>query len=139
VLHEAYELRDGAPSAAEAVEVRRRSGLTPKTLEQTVAALAGSWAVAHVVLRETGELVGMGRVIGDGGWYFHIADMCVSPEHQRRGIGDAVLTSLIDGILVAAPPDPYITLLADPPGRALYRRHGFVETAPDSLGMVRRR
>ena len=86
------------------------------------------------MLRETGELVGMGRVIGDGGWYFHVADMCVSPEHQRRGIGDAVLTRLIDGILAAAPGDPYITLLADPPGRALYRRHGFVESAPDSLG-----
>jgi len=34
----------------------------------------------------------MGRVIGDGGWYFHIVDMAVLPEHQRRGLGDAVLT-----------------------------------------------
>jgi ribosomal protein S18 acetylase RimI-like enzyme len=139
VLDEAYELRDGPPPATEAVEVRRRSGLTPKTLEQTVPALEGSWSVAHVVLRETGALVGMGRVIGDGGWYFHITDMCVDPDHQRRGIGNAVLTRLIDGIRAATPADPYITLLADPPGRALYRRHGFVETAPDSLGMVQQR
>ena len=139
MLDEAYELLDGPPAATEAVEVRRRAGLTPKTLEQTVAALAGGWSAAHVVLRETGELVGMGRVIGDGGWYFHIADMCVLPEHQRRGVGDAVLTHLIDGIRAATPADPYITLLADPPGRALYRRHGFVDTAPGSVGMVQRR
>ena len=98
--------RDGPPPATEAVEVRRRSGLTPKTLQQTVPALAGSWSVAHVVLRETGALVGMGRVIGDGGWYFHITDMCVDPDHQRRGIGDAVLTRLIDGILAATPAEP---------------------------------
>lgn len=77
----------------------------------------------------------MGRIIGDGGWYFHIVDMAVLPEHQRRGIGDVVLTSLIERIRLAAPPDPYITLLADEPGRRLYARHGFVPTAPRSVGM----
>lgn len=25
-----------------------------------------------------------GRVIGDGGWYFHIVDMATQPDHQRR-------------------------------------------------------
>jgi GNAT superfamily N-acetyltransferase len=77
----------------------------------------------------------MGHVIGDGGWYFHIADMAVLPEHQRRGIGDAVLTWLVDRIRAHAPTDPYITLLADEPGRPLYTRHGFVPTAPYSIGM----
>jgi hypothetical protein len=28
----------------------------------------------------------MGRVIGDGGWYFHVVDMAVLPEHQRRDL-----------------------------------------------------
>jgi len=34
-----------------------------------------------------------------------------------------------------APPGPYITLLADEPGRRLYERHGFVLAAPQSVGM----
>ena len=67
--------------------------------------------------------MGMGRVIGDGGWYFHIVDMAVLPEHQRRGIGDAILTALIDRIRVEAPPGAWVNLLADPPGRRLYERH----------------
>ena len=46
---------------------------------------------------------------------------------------------LVDSIETAAPPGAFITLLADAPGRPLYRSHGFVETAPDSIGMVRRR
>jgi GNAT superfamily N-acetyltransferase len=77
----------------------------------------------------------MGRVIGDGGWCFHVVDMAVLPDHQRRGLGDAVLSWLLDRIRRAAPPGAYVTLMADPPGRRLYARHGFVETAPHSLGM----
>src|SRR5829696_1733461 len=129
MLAEGYALREGPPSVDAAVALRRRAGLTPKTPEQTAAALAGSWAAVHVVEVASGEAVGMGRVIGDGGWYFHIADMAVLPEHQRRGIGDAVLRDLVARIRSAAPPDPYVTLLADPPGRRLYTSHGFVETA----------
>jgi ribosomal protein S18 acetylase RimI-like enzyme len=86
----------------------------------------------------TDEVVGMGRLIGDGGWYFHVVDMAVIPEHQRRGLGDLVLGSLLDLIQATAPPNPYVTLLADPPGRRLYERHGFTQTAPDSVGMVLR-
>jgi GNAT superfamily N-acetyltransferase len=78
----------------------------------------------------------MGRLLGDGGWYFHVADMAVLPAHQRRGLGDAILTALLDLIRSAAPPGAYVNLLADPPGRPLYQRHGFAETAPGSLGMA---
>jgi ribosomal protein S18 acetylase RimI-like enzyme len=138
VLAEGYELRSGPPSVTAAVALRERSGLSPKTAAQTAAALTGSWTAVHVVHGASGEVVGMGRVIGDGGWYFHVADMAVLPEHQRRGIGDAILTELVARIRAAAPPDPYVTLLADPPGRRLYARHGFVPTAPHSIGMVQR-
>lgn len=139
VLAEGYLLRDGAPPAEAAVELRKRAGLSPKTLEQCALAMAGSWAAAHVVEVAGGEPVGMGRIIGDGGWYFHIADMAVFPEHQRRGIGDAILARLLEIIDANAPPDAYVTLMADPPGRRLYARHGFVPTAPRSIGMVLRR
>ena len=138
VLADGYTLVPEAPPAAAAVLLRERSGLSPKTLRQSELAMAGSWAAAHVVHGASGAIVGQGRVIGDGGWYFHIADMAVLPEHQRLGIGDAVLAHLVERIRAAAPPDAYITLLADPPGRRLYAKHGFVETAPHSLGMVLR-
>jgi ribosomal protein S18 acetylase RimI-like enzyme len=81
-------------------------------------------------------VVGMGRVIGDGGWYFHIADMAVLPDHQRKGLGDHILGALLDKIDKDAPPKPYINLIADPPGKKLYARHGFVETATTGRGGV---
>jgi ribosomal protein S18 acetylase RimI-like enzyme len=115
--------------------LRREAGLSPKSESQAVPALAGAWFAVRAVAERTSEVVGMGRVIGDGGWYFHIVDMAVLPKHQGRGIGDAILTALLARIRDGAPPGAFVTLLADPPGRRLYERHGFVETAPKSIGM----
>jgi ribosomal protein S18 acetylase RimI-like enzyme len=131
-----YRLLDGTPPVGAYLALRRDSGLSPKTQEQAVAALPGSWYACHIVHEVTGDAVGMGRVIGDGGWYFHVIDMAVQPAHQRRGLGDAVLTALLARIREQAPPGAYVNLLADAPGRRLYARHGFVETAPASIGMA---
>jgi GNAT superfamily N-acetyltransferase len=130
-----YKLVMAPPPVSDYLRLRLESGLTPKTEEQARAALPGSWAACHVVEEARGEIVGMGRLIGDGGWYFHVVDMAVLPDHQRRGLGDAILTALLDRIRESAPPGARVNLLADPPGRQLYAKHGFVETAPASVGM----
>jgi len=61
--------------------------------------------------------------------------MAVLPEHQRRGLGSAVLNFLLEQIRARAPSGAFVSLLADPPGRPLYTRFGFVESAPGSVGM----
>lgn len=138
-MPEGYELIGSAPSVEDYLALRKRAGLSPKTREQSAAALLGSWAACHVVHAASGETVGMGRVLGDGGWYFHVVDMAVLPDHQRRGLGDAILRSLLERIRAGAPQGgAYVNLLADPPGRRLYARHGFAETAPQSVGMALR-
>ena len=131
-----YRLVDGAPATADYLALRLRSGLSPKTDDQAVAALSGSWAACHVIHESDARSVAMGRVIGDGGWYFHVVDMAVLPEHQRRGLGGALLASLLDQIRLRAPRGAFVSLLADAPGRPLYLRHGFVESAPGSIGMA---
>jgi GNAT superfamily N-acetyltransferase len=78
----------------------------------------------------------MGRLLGDGGWYFHVVDMAVLPEHQRRGLGDVILTVLLERIRRKAPAGAYVDLIADRPGRRLYARHGFIPTAPEAIGMA---
>lgn len=83
----------------------------------------------------------MGRIIGDGGWYFHIADMATLPDYQRKGLGQVVLRELLAYIGRNAPHDetkgecPYVTLFADGPGRRLYEKNGFKEAAPKQTGM----
>lgn len=131
-----YRMVDGSPSVGDYRELRRQAGLMTVTVDQAAAGIYGAWAAVHVVERHTGRTVGMGRVIGDGGWYFHLVDMAVLPTHQRRGLGDAVLRALLQRIRDHAPPGAWVNLLADAPGRRLYARHGFVETAPGSPGMA---
>lgn len=135
-----YTLHDGYPPIPEYLHLRAASGLTPKTAAQAAPIASGSWYGCYVTYTapETGEstAVGMGRIIGDGGWYFHIADMAVLPEHQRRGLGDVVLKRLLERIRTeAAEGEPYVTLFADGPGRKLYMKNGFVEAAPAQMGM----
>jgi ribosomal protein S18 acetylase RimI-like enzyme len=156
-LPEGYKLVEGPPPLDNYLELRRVAGLSVKTEEQGAKALTGSWYIVHITIslnlssynnqsESTTELtppviVGMGRVIGDGGWYFHIGDMAVLPDHQRKGLGDFILSALLDKIVQDAPPNPYVNLISDPPARKLYARHGFVETASagrGSVGMERR-
>lgn len=130
-----YELEHRAPSIEDYLRLRKDTGLTPKTAEQAEPIFDNTWLWVRVNDTDTHQTVGMGRVIGDGGWCFLIADMATDPEHQRKGIGRAVLDELLKGILTAAPENPYIVLMADAPGRPLYKSMGFVETAPRSIGM----
>jgi GNAT superfamily N-acetyltransferase len=131
-----YDLIEGPQTVEEYRRLRVGAGLTPKSEAQAAGAVAGGWYAVHVRHRGTGEAVGMGRVIGDGGWYFHLADMAVLPDHQRQGLGRRVLDRLVEEIRTRAPEQPWITLLADPPGRPLYEQAGFRDTAPGSTGMA---
>ena len=131
-----YRLEQGPPTVGDYLVLRERSGLSPRREDQAIAGLHGSWFAVHVVHESTGSSVGMGRLLGDGGWYFHVIDMAVLPEHQRLGLGDVILTALLDQVRNNTPKGAYVNLLADPPGSVLYERHGFIATAPDSVGMA---
>ncbi len=124
----------GPPALEDYLAQRKDAGLSQKTPEQGAAALTGSWFFCHIRERATSRAVAMGRVIGDGGWYFHIADMATLPEFQGQGLGCQVIDALVAHIRAHAPEDPYITLIADPPGRRLYEQVGFTEINP-SRGM----
>lgn len=125
-----------APTLEDYLELRRGSGLTPKRPEQGAPALSNSWAWRRIT-DATGRSVAMGRVVGDGGWYFLVADMATLPAYQRRGLGRRILVDLLAEIRAKAPAGAYVTLLADPPGQALYRSLGFTEPSTGSVTMHR--
>ena len=131
---ERFQLIEQPPSLGDYLSLRNESGLSPKTPAQGRGALANSWYFCHLIDAQTGRAVAMGRVIGDGGWYFHIADMATLPEYQGRGLGKQIMDVLIAYIRAHAPENPYITLIADPPGRRLYEKVGFHDVSP-SQGM----
>lgn len=80
-----------------------------------------------------GRVVGMGRVVGDGGTVYQITDVVVHPDHQDRGVGTAVMEALLGYVDRDAPPQAYVNLLAD--AEEFYEEFGFEPTAPDTVGM----
>jgi len=129
-----YRLVPGSPDVDSYLHLRASAGLTPRTRELAIAGLPGSWAAVHVLREPSGVTVGMGRAIGDGGLNFEIVDMAVLPEHQRLGLGDAILSFLLDRIREAAPVGAFVSLLADPLGSGPVRKARF---SRDGSGVTR--
>lgn len=96
------------------------------------ASLAGSLC-GVVAYAAGGQPVAMGRVVGDGAFYFYIQDVVVHPDHQRRGLGAEVVARLRAQVLRMAGADCFVGLFATPEGRSLYEREGFVTDG--SVGM----
>ena len=135
-----YTIVPTPPDLEAYLRLRQTPGLSHKTEVQARAALHGAWFAAHVVYApagSSGETVAMGRVLGDGGWYFHVIDLAVAESHQRKGLGAAVLARLLAEVRERAPPGAMVNLLADPPGMKLYRKMGFGEMTP-AIGMERK-
>ena len=122
------------PTADEYIQLRLQSGLSRKTPTAAEAGLRGTCAA--VTVRDRERLVGMGRVIGDGGCFFQVVDIAVHPDYQRQGIGGEIMSRLVSALKEIAPESAYVSLIADGEAQRLYSRYGFEPTAPASIGMA---
>lgn len=123
------------PQAEEYIELRVAAGMSTRTLEAARSGLPNS--LFSVTLREQGKLIGMGRVLGDGGCAYLISDIVVHPSMQRRGLGNRIMGEIERYLEENVPSGSFVSLIADTPADALYRRFGFIDTAPASIGMYR--
>ncbi|AUX10327.1 GNAT family acetyltransferase [Halalkaliarchaeum desulfuricum] len=149
-----YAFETGTPSPERFTELRRRSGMTPRTVESARRGLPGTlYGVvvtvgeapesaagaddAHGVRKDddTGTVVAMGRIVGDGGAVYQISDVAVDPDHQGNGLGTAIMDRLMAYIEETAPDGAYVNLIADVDG--FYEQWGFEPVAPGSKGMGR--
>lgn len=128
ILHE-------APSAEEYVALRKAAGMSERNLAAARVALKGSLFAVSIRDDVTNELVAMGRVVGDGGITFQVADIAVQPVWQGKGLGKKIMQE-IAGYLSTLDEKAYVSLIADGDARYLYSQFGFVETAPKSVGMM---
>ena len=130
------EIDESLPGADEYRALRVDAGLSPKTAEAAERGLAGS--LYGVCLRVNGRLVGMGRIVGDGGLNYEVVDIAVHPDYQRQGLGSRIMTALMAYLEREAPSSAYVSLIADHGAPALYSKFGFEFTAPASVGMALR-
>ena len=124
------ERDDGAVSWSQVVALFAAVGWGARDLEEVRSAFGRSTFKAFAF--DDGELVGFGRTIDDGRFYATVVDVVVSPAHQRKGVGRAIVADLqsrLQGFLV-------VTLTAAPDVQAFYRKLGWRNL---STGMIRPR
>jgi ribosomal protein S18 acetylase RimI-like enzyme len=131
-----YKVVRRTPTVGEYMQLRAEAGLSPFSEEAATKGLAGT--VFAVVLEHGDRVAGMGRLIGDGGCFFQIVDIAVTPSDQGQGLGKTIMGELMEFVTTRLPASAYVSLIADVPANKLYEKFGFVETAPRSLGMARR-
>jgi len=85
------------------------------------------------------EIVGMGRIIGDGGCFYQVVDIAVLPAHQGRGLGKLIMREIMRYVEEQVPASAYVSLIADGQAQDLYAQFGFTHTAPKSVGMAIKR
>ena len=128
-----FTIEEGVPQPDEYLRVREGAGMKPRSMDGATKGLGSELHSVILRLKESGEIVGIGRVVGDGGTVFQICDMAVLKDSQGNGGGTMIMDALMDYILREAPPLSYVNLMADVDG--FYDRWGFKPTLPDSRGM----
>jgi len=81
------------------------------------------------------KLVGMGRVVGDGGIYFYIQDIIVIPSYQGKGLGIKIMNEIEAYLFENAYNNSFIGLMAADGVHEFYHKFGYVERADTRPGM----
>lgn len=126
-------LAERFPGVEDYLRIRAAAGMHAKTAEAAARALPNT--LYGVSLVREGEIVGMGRIIGDNGCFFTIVDIAIVPELQGQGLGRRVMSALDAWIRKNVPESAYVTLVADGDAKYLYQKFGFVESAPIAVNM----
>jgi ribosomal protein S18 acetylase RimI-like enzyme len=132
-LAEGFRILPAAPAVEDYLRLRKMTVLSPFSEAAAKAGLAGTYYGVSVLFENT--VIGMGRIVGDGGLFFQIVDIAVDPQFQGRGLGTSIMTSLMAYLQEHAPLTAHVSLLADVPANKLYKKFGFVETGPKTIGM----
>ena len=127
------EIVESIPSAAEYVDLRKRTGLSRKSIAAAKIGLPNS--LYSITIRDAGRLIGMGRGIGDGACFFEIVDIAVDPVYQGQGFGKKIMLKIDSYLEQAAMEGSYVSMIADEP--EFYKKLGYKLTSPDSQGMYK--
>lgn len=88
-----------------------------------------------ITVKDKEQIVGMGRIVGDGAIYFYIQDIVVHPDYQKNGIGHEIMTILIEYLNKNAPDKAFVGLFASEGKEPFYEKYNFKDFSPNMTGM----
>ncbi|GAA0336500.1 GNAT family N-acetyltransferase [Oceanobacillus sp. FSL W7-1281] len=134
-MNERYQVNHQTPAVEAFNELRVEAGLSNK--EKAAIEIGLPNTLFAVSIYDGDTLIGMGRVVGDGGIVFHVVDIVVKPSYQGQGLGKVIMQEIMAYLDNHTYKGSYVSLIADIPADKLYEQFGFRHTAPNSAGMAR--
>ncbi len=124
------------PQNQEYMDLKAAAGLPEVEISAIATALNRS--VLSLLARDDNDrLIGMGRVVGDGAFYFQLVDIMVAASHLDQGVEEMIVSELLSRLEKIAPSGAEVTVITDVPGIKLYQHAGFKLLYPDRYGMAR--
>ena len=90
----------------------------------------------NVIAKDGDDIVGMGRLVGDGVIYWYVQDVVVKPEYQARGIGKKIMEYLLRYIKKNSLPNTTVSigLMAVKGKEGFYEKLGFFTRPNETYG-----
>ena len=127
-----YIVKLEKPTADDFVNLRSKVGWGDLDLKLASKSLANS--LFHITVYENSQLIGMGRVVGDGAMYFYIQDVVVDPQYQKQGIGSLIMEHIESYLTSAAYEGSTIGLFSAKGKEDFYSKYHYLLRPSDSLG-----
>jgi ribosomal protein S18 acetylase RimI-like enzyme len=102
--------------------------------EKKAAEVSFRQSLFSVCLEREGEVIGLGRVVGDGGLYFYVQDIIVIPECRGNGYSRIIMDEVMKFIRVNAKRGSFVGLFASKGVEGLYEKYGFVIRPNETFG-----
>ena len=131
-----YEFREEKLTVNDYLALRAKVGWKELSKRQAGLAIDNAIYMVAVYDEANGALVGMGRLIGDGGVICYIQDLIVLPAYRRQGIGGKLVKMLREKAeSLAAPDEEMMLCLMSAIGREnFYKNCGFTARPTEHLG-----
>lgn len=122
-----------APSAAEYLDLRKTAGWGGFDPDAVAIGLSNSLYCISVRNNQK-NLIGFGRVIGDGAMTFYIQDILVKKDLQSTGIGSQIMKRIMDYLSIKACDNAIVGLLSAKGKESFYKKFGFISRPNKDYG-----
>ena len=132
-----YTLSENILKAEDFIRLKVAAGFKERPIEFVKSALKNN--LYDVVALVNDEVVGMGRLVGDGVMYWYLQEIVVLPKYQGQGIGTAIVNKLLDYITEHTPEGNFtcVGLTAAEGKEGFYERFGFAKSRGMNKYIVR--
>jgi predicted GNAT family N-acyltransferase len=102
--------------------------------EKEASAISIEKALFSVCIERQNEIVGLGRIVGDGVLYFYVQDIIVKPEYRGCGYSGLIMDEIVKFLKKKAKKGSFIGLFAVKGVEGLYEKYGFIKRPDANVG-----